>query len=190
MAVEYRTRPFTVEEYFKLFETGIFREDERVELLDGEIVLMPPPGPEHDSTLGRFNRLLVTRLGERALVFGGATLPLSFNSAPNPDYELLVPREDFYRNGRPRPAEDVYAVIELSMSSLAYDRGRKLRAYASARIREYWVVDIAHWAVEVHREPSDVGYASRHIARPGQSIALAAFPDIEFTVDELLGPRT
>lgn len=136
MAVEYRTRPFTVEEYFKLFETGIFREDERVELLDGEIVLMPPPGPEHDSTLGRFNRLLVTRLGERALVFGGATLPLSFNSAPNPDYELLVPREDFYRNGRPRPAEDVYAVIELSMSSLAYDRGRKLRAYASARIRE------------------------------------------------------
>lgn len=76
MAVEYRTRPFTVEEYFKLFETGIFREDERVELLDGEIVLMPPPGPEHDSTSGRFNRLLVTRLGERARVWRRDVAPL------------------------------------------------------------------------------------------------------------------
>jgi Uma2 family endonuclease len=190
MAVEYQTRPFTVEEYFKLVEVGILREDDRVELLDGEIVLMPPTGKDHNSVVARIIRALVMQLGERAIVLPAGSLRLSDISAPQPDFAILRPREDFYRARLARP-EDVIALVEAAASSLRYDRGRKLRAYARAGIPEYWIANLSAWTIECHAQPDRAAerYAVTALAAGGDTIALAAFPDIDFSVVDLLGPK-
>jgi hypothetical protein len=188
MATDYQTRPFTVEEYFKLVEVGILAEDERVELLDGEIVLMSPIGPDHNSTVLRINQFFVSRLGERAMVLPQGSLRLSNFSAPQPDFCVLRPKDDFYRAALAEPA-DVVALVEVSNTSLAYDRGRKLRAYVRARIPEYWIADLAAWTVVRHRTPNDLGYTEVAVNSGDDEIALEAIPEIRFRVSELLGPR-
>jgi Uma2 family endonuclease len=188
MATEYRTRRFTVEEYFRLAEVGILKEDERVELLDGEIVLLPAIGPDHNSVVLRMNHLLVSRLGERAMVLPQGSMRLSDTSAPEPDFCVLRPKDDFYRSGLALP-EDVYALVEVSGASLAYDRGRKLKAYARARIPEYWIADLAAWSIIGHRNPNDLGYAEVTTYAADAEIAFEAAPTIRFRAAELLGPR-
>ena len=103
-----------------------------------------------------------------------------------PDLALLVERDDLYRRKLPRPA-DVHAVIEVALSSLKSDRTQKLEAYAAANIVEYWVVDVRNERIETYREPRGTEYASYRLALRGDSVSFAAFPDVVFTVDELLG---
>ncbi|MBC5803341.1 MAG: Uma2 family endonuclease, partial [Candidatus Eremiobacteraeota bacterium] len=83
----------------------------------------------------------------------------------------------------------VYALVECADTSLRYDRGTKLRVYAKAGVREYWIVNLVEHCVEAHREPHDLGYAVTEVRRPGESLAFEEFPEIEFTVNEILGPR-
>ena len=188
MATDYRTRPFTVEEYFKLVEVGILAEDERVELLDGEIILMAPIGPDHNSTVLRMTRYFVSRFGERAMVLPQGSMRLSRISAPEPDFCVLRPKDDFYRAALAEP-EDVLALVEVASTSLAYDRGRKLRAYARAGIPEYWIADLVAWTVVRYRSPNDLGYSETTINSGDDEIALSAIPEVTFGVSELLGPR-
>jgi len=187
MATDIQKRPFTFDEYFKLVEAGILKEDDHVELLDGEILLMPPIGEDHDSTTIRFTRSLISKLGDRIMLLPAGTMKLSKYSAPEPDFALLRPRSDFYRGGHPQPA-DTFALVELSDSSLSYDQGRKLNAYARARIPEYWIANLRSWHIARYREPSDIGYAEPTIFSGAEPLSFAAFPDVTFSVDELLGP--
>jgi Uma2 family endonuclease len=188
MAVEFERRRFSFDEYFKLVEAGILREHDRVELIDGEILLMAPIGLDHASVVARMNRSLVSRLGERAIVMPQSTQRLSDFNAPEPDFAIAAPRDDFYRSAYAKPS-DMFAFVEVAQSSLAYDRGRKLRLYARHGIQEYWIADLADWSVEVLREPREETYASRRIARGEESLAFAAVADVTFTVAELLGPK-
>lgn len=190
MAIGYRTRPITVEEYREMGRVGILGERESIELLDGELIALPPMGHRHAAAVSRLTRFFLFRLGDRTDVRPQLPTHLSPISEPQPDLALVVLRPDFYASDdHPLPSE-TFALIECAESSLAYDRGKKLRAYARAAIRECWIVDLAHASIEISREPSDLGYASTTVAVAGDVVAFEAFPDVTFTVSELLGLST
>ena len=179
-------RPITVEEYNRMAETGILDPDERVELLDGDLIRVPPHGPPHYSIVARMANVLMKRLSARALVTVQLPLIVSERSEPEPDIAVVALREDFYASGIPRPP-DVYAVVEVADSSLGIDSGKKLAIYAAAGVLEYWIVDVRRGAVIVHRKPNGSLYDSVQTAYRSASVSFAAFPDETFTVDELIG---
>lgn len=186
MAIDYQRRPITVEEYHRMGELGFFGPEERVELLDGELIAVPPVGESHASAIERLNWYFITRLGERAGVRPQLPTRVSRISEPEPDFAIVVRRADFHASGHPQPPE-TFALVECADSSLRYDRGKKLSAYARGGVREYWIVNLVEACVEVYGDPNDVGYGRSQIARAGESLAFAAFPDVAFSVAELLG---
>jgi Uma2 family endonuclease len=185
MAVAYHPRLFTVDEYHAMGDAGVFSPEERVELLDGEILTMPPIGPRHAGDVDRLAYFLITAFGRRAVVRGQNPVRLDGYSEPEPDIALLRPRDDFYASRHPEP-HDVFALIEVAETSLAYDRGKKLRAYARRGIAEYWIIDLRRDEILVYREPSKTGYGSESAGARGDTLAFAAFPDDTFPVDDLL----
>ena len=134
---------FTVDDYQRMGETGILREDDRVELIEGEIVSMPPIGSPHGGGVKHLNRLLAQAVGERAIVAVQDPVVLRPRSEPQPDIALLRPRPDFYAHSHPEAA-DVLLLIEVADSTLHYDLHVKVPLYARQGIPEVWVVDIAH----------------------------------------------
>ncbi|MBM2812424.1 MAG: hypothetical protein HW416_3183 [Chloroflexi bacterium] len=187
MAVERARRLFTVADYYRMAETGILAEDDRVELIEGEIVEMPPIGDRHASCVGRTTDLFFRLFGNLARVWVQNPVRLSNRSEPVPDLMLLQPRPDFYVSGHPK-ASDVLLLVEVSDSSEAYDRRVKLPLYAREGVPEVWIVDLGRSVVRVHREPSPTGYALVATHRRGERIAPAAFPDIVIKIEEILGP--
>jgi len=180
-------RRFTVDEYHKMVDCGILHEDDRVELIEGEIVQMSPIGSRHAAQVRRLNRVLGRLVADRAIVAVQDPVALSPDSEPEPDVTLLAPRPDFYRARHPGP-EDVLLLIEVSDSSADHDREIKLPLYARAGIREVWIVDLAAPdAVDVHQVPSATGFtrALRH-AR-GETLAIPGLPDTVVAVDAILG---
>jgi Uma2 family endonuclease len=186
MAVALDRRLFTVDEYHLMVRAGILAEDDRVELIRGEVVRMTPIGRHHAATVDRLNRLFTSKLGERVIVRVQGPVPIAPDSEPQPDVSLLRPRSDFYRDTPLRPP-DVFLVIEVADSSLATDRGVKVPLYAEAGLREAWLLDLAAERVEVHRGPGPAGWRESFTLRRGQTLAPEAFPDLTLTVDDLLG---
>ena len=187
MAIVLKTHRFTVDEYHRMGEVGIFSEDDRVELLAGEIVEMSPIGPLHAGTVGRLTALFASRLGTEALVWIQNPLLLrTEDSEPQPDVILLRPRPDFYTRSHPE-AQDVYLVIEVADTSVVTDREVKFPIYASAGVPEAWLLDVSMQRLEVHRHPTPDGYQDVHSLRRGESVAPQAFPGLTLTVDALLG---
>ncbi|HVC35036.1 MAG TPA: Uma2 family endonuclease [Chloroflexota bacterium] len=180
------TRRFTVDEYSLMAEAGILKEDDRVELIEGEIVQMSPIGRFHVGIVIRLNHLFVTRLGDVAQVSVQNPVHLHEYSEPEPDVALLVPRADFYTSALPTPA-DVLLLVEVADSSIEFDREVKIPLYARAGIREVWLVDLNAGAVSVFREPSADGYRSIQTLRRGAWASALAFPGREFAVADLLG---
>lgn len=179
-------RRFTVEEYERMGTTGILGEDDRLELLDGEIVSMTPIGPVHAAVVDRLNELLVLHLGDRANVRVQNPVRIPPWSEPQPDLQLLKRRTDFYQSGHPEPL-DVLLAIEVADSSLATDRAIKVPLYAKAGFVEVWIVDLSGRRVIVNREPLDGFYTRIDVARPGDAVSPAAFDDVALTVEEILG---
>ena len=179
-------RRFTVDEYYRMAEAGILREDDRVELLDGEIVEMTPIGPGHAGQVNCLTRIFTSRLGDRAIVSVQNPVILGTHWEPEPDFVLLRPRLDDYRTAHPRPA-DVLLVVEVADTSLARDRKIKLPAYAAAGVPEVWILNLREERIEVYRDPAADGY--RDVRRWGRGTRLAprAFSDLELSVDEVLG---
>jgi len=178
-------RLFTVEEYHRMGEVGILKETDHVELIRGEIVEMSPQGFRHRAFIDNLNRLLVTRLGDRAVVSIQMPIVLAGDTEPEPDVQVLRPPMVPYKHREVR-ADDAFLLIEAGVSSLAYDRSAKLRLYAEAGIPEYWVVDCVAESIEVHRTPHTEGY--REVARitePTATVALQAFPDVVLTLAEI-----
>ena len=166
-------------------EAGILTEKDRVELLNGEIIALPPIGSWHAGHVNRFNRILLPALLQRAVVSIQGPVRLSDESEPEPDVMLLKPREDDYTGGHPGP-EDVLLLIEVADTSVEYDRGTKLSAYARAGIREVWILIRAERRIYVYTGPSVGGYANVRGVGRGQSIAPNAFPDMVLEVDKVI----
>lgn len=147
---------FTTEEYHKMGEAGIFHEDDRVELVEGEIVEMTPIGARHAETVNTFNDLMGDlRGGSGYTISVQNPIVLGIHDEPQPDLALL--RADRNRTRLPRP-EDVLFVVEVSDTTLRYDRETKLPLYARGGVREAWLVDLQNGVIELHTEPSTDGY--------------------------------
>jgi len=187
MQTETTKKLFTVAEYYKMYEAGIFAPDERTELIDGEIITMSPMGLPHGSSVMRATDFLVPLLKGKALVSVQVPVDLDEYNEPVPDLCLLKPSEDYYASRRADPS-DVLLVIEISETSLAYDSGRKLRAYARARIGEYWILNLKDQTLLVFRDPANKRYATRLTFHRGDSISVNAFPETVFHAEDLLGP--
>ncbi len=180
---------FSVDDYEQMIAFGILTENDRVELIRGEIIDKMPIGDEHCACVKRLNRLLNRAVGDRALVSVQDPVRLP-DSEPEPDLALLRPREDFYASGKPRP-NDVLLLIEVADTTLEYDREVKRALYAEVGIQEYWIVNLSRQALEVHRQPQpDGSYGEAQILERNHAIAMIAFPDLHFTVADLLFPSS
>jgi Uma2 family endonuclease len=186
MAVQPRRYRFTAAEYHRLAEAGILGEDDRVELIDGEIIEMSPIGSRHMAGVNRLNRRLVRAVGDAAIVSVQNPIQVGDHHEPQPDVTVLRPRADDYASAVPI-AEDVLLVVEVADSSADYDRGTKAPLYARGGIAELWIVDLNRDHLVVYRDPTSAGYATTRVLRRGESIRPLAFPELEITVDEILG---
>lgn len=148
---------YTVAEYQRMGETGILPPDARVELIDGEIIDMPPINPPHAGTVNCLVRLLGLAVGDRAVLLVQNPVVLSRHSAPQPDLALALPRRDFYASRHPRPADTVL-VIEVADSTLPYDRDTKIALYARNRIAEAWLIDLQSKRLVRYRKPRRGAY--------------------------------
>jgi Uma2 family endonuclease len=178
-----RTR-ISVERYQKMAECGAFTREDRIELIEGDMLDMAPNGTPHISLTAQLTRLLVLTLGDRAVVSPMAPVVLGDFSEPEPDLAVLKPRADFYRGKRP-DAADALLVIEISESSLAFDQGIKRALYARYGIPEYWVVDVTGRCLHVYREPNAAGFAWTETVGTAGSVEASTLPGLRIEVRDL-----
>ncbi len=186
MSVLPQRRRFTVEEYERMVEVGILHEDDRVELIEGEIVQMTPANPPHIFVLGSLHELLGELLRGRVFISPQAPVRLFPDSMPEPDLAVLALPKAKYMKQLPRP-DDVLLVIEVSDTSLHDDLNRKLPLYARYGIPEAWVVDIPHQKIITARDPGPDGYADVVTVPYEGSVSPEVFPDVSFGVRDILG---
>lgn len=179
------THRFNVTDYYRMAETGVLKPDARVELIDGEIIDKSPIGPFHGGVTNYLIEFFTAKSKGRWRTTVQNPVRLDDYSEPQPDLALVKPSPDFYRKRHPQP-EDVYLVVEVSNTSLALDREKKLPVYGRAGIAEVWIIDLAGLTVEVYREPHFTGYESKTILRPGNQARPQAFPDVAVDVADLL----
>ena len=174
---------FDVDEYYKMTEAGILKRGQRVELIDGEIIDLNAIGSPHAAITNRLTRFFARlAVNETALLSVQNPLRLDAFNESVPDFMVLRPRADDYRTGHPSAA-DVLLLVEVSDSSLPYDRGPKLALYAKFGVPEVWIVDIAGAAIEIYRKPAEDGYSMTE-RRTGGSLspALLAGADVDVAV--------
>ena len=178
-------RRFTVAEYYAMADAGILTEKDRVELLDGEIVLMAPIGNRHQSSVDGHGEMFMLRLQGRANVRIQGPVRLDDDNEPEPDVTLLRRRDDYYATGHPGP-DDVLLLIEVADSTLEFDRNVKLRLYAQAGIPEVWISNLRNRRVESYTDPTESGYAIVRYFEAGSSVTPLNFPDIELEVVRII----
>lgn len=176
---------FTTEEFEKMAAAGVFGDDQRVELIEGEVVEMTPIGDVHGACVDRLTRWLVLGVGERGQVRIRGAVRIGRYSEPQPDVLVLAPRGDDYQSGNPREV-DVLLLIEVADSSLDKDRNYKRPVYERERVREIWIVGVNGEAVEVEVLQPDGSWKTA-LYRRGDTVSPSAFPDVVIDVDCLLG---
>ena len=175
-----------VHDYHRMGEAGILGEDDRVELIDGELIDMAAIGVGHASVVTRINKALVLAAGDRALVSVQNPVRLDEFNEPQPDFAVLLPRHDFYGTRHPGPS-DVLLLVEVADSSLQFDRIVKLPLYARFGIAEVWIVDLKGRTLETNRSPGDGHYGQVSTHGPGEILTLSAAPDITVRMDQVFG---
>jgi Uma2 family endonuclease len=185
-------RRFTVEDYHWLTEKGFFAEDDRVELIRGQVVQMAAKGTAHETCGRRLLRELTKQIGDRATLQSQSPISLPMNSEPEPDFAIVKNREDDYLLSHPLPA-DVLLIIEISDSSLDYDRETKLPLYAEAGIYDYWIFNLHQNLLETYCEPyqnndGEFGYRLKKIVLPNETIILPQFPDLVIDLINIFPP--
>lgn len=184
---------FTVAEYHRLTELGFFTEDDRVELISGELFKMAAKGVLHETCLRRLLRELSQLITEQATLQCQSPIILSQNSEPEPDFTILKNREDDYLSSHPTE-EDILLLIEISDSSLDYDQDVKLRAYAENNIKEYWIFNLIDRQLECYNEPyqkldQSFGYRRKLIMLPNESVILPGFPELSLELSKVFPPQ-
>jgi len=181
-------RQFTVDDYRRMREAQILTEDDRVELLDGEILLMSPVGPFHVGLVIKLTQLPSALLGTTGLLSVQNPIELNQFGEPQPDVAVLRPRDDSYTTALPAP-NDILLVIEVSDSSLAYDREQKLPQYALAGIAEVWIVDVQKQIIEQYTQPFEDQYTKLTKVFHGHRIAATTIPTLSFTTDHIFSAK-
>ncbi|SRR5712691_1563456 len=185
MSMQLSTRRFTVHDFHRMAQAGIFSEDDRVELLDGEIIEMTPIGSRHAACVARLDRLFNLRLGTAGIVWVQNPIKIDDRTEPQPDLVLLRPRPDFYAQAHPGP-DDVLLLIEVADTTLEMDREVKLPLYAKAGIREVWIVDLTGGTVQLYRQPSLQGYQTSIQARGIEQLTAEALPNLTISASDIL----
>lgn len=180
-----RERLLSIEEYYKMAEVGIIGPTDRVELIAGKIITMSPIGSSHLATMNRINRLFSDLFRGTSIVQVQGPINLPPHSQPEPNVILLAYRADFYEHELPE-ATAVQLIVEVSKSTLQFDRSVKVPLYAEVGIPEYWIVNLPDQQIEVYRQPSGQSYLERHIAQKGEAIHCLAQPDVTIKVEEVL----
>lgn len=166
-------RRLTVDDFAKMCEAGILSADDRVELIDGELVEMPPMGPPHAGIVNHLAKILILHLGDRADVRVQSSVLLSRFTQPEPDLAVVRPDLDHYLQRHPDPG-DILIAIEVADSSLAYDREEKMPRYAAAGVPEAWLVNVRARTITVYTEATSTGYrASRTLDWTDELVATA-----------------
>ena len=185
MSVQMQKRLFTVQEYHLMGDAGIFGNNERVELIEGEIIEMAAIGKRHAARVDRLARLF-SRIPESLVIFRVQNpICLDDKSEPQPDIALVQPRADFYEESLPN-SEDILLLVEVSDSTIDYDRDVKVPNYARSGIQEVWLWDLEVNCLEVYRDPTANGYSSMQQFAGGEMVSPLAFPDFEVSVDLIL----
>jgi len=176
---------FTVEEYRRMGELGFFTEDYRVELIRGDLVDMNPIGVPHMNCVTRLTHLFVERSSGRYFVSVQNPVAAADDSEPQPDFSLLRELSKTSAEGPPSKEKTLIA-IEVSDTTLSYDRNVKLPLYAETGIPEAWIVDIKGKKIEVHSEPSPDGYKATRVFAAGEKVHSATVADLSVPVDEVM----
>jgi Uma2 family endonuclease len=182
--LEVRPHLFTVDEYHRMGEAGILCENDRVELIEGKLVDMPPIGSPHAGKVNRFNMLLSKVLGDKAILALQNPVRLGKRSEPQPDITILRPRSDFYEKSHPQP-KDVLLLIEVADTTTRFDREVKIPLYAAYGIPEVWLIDLRSKRVEVYLQPSKNGYRQRLRPENDERLALSLLPDVSIAIADL-----
>ncbi len=183
------THRFTVEEYYTMYEAGLFGDGKRVELIEGEVIDMSPIGNRHTMCVMRLNRLfhelmMKNNAFDLVMIFIQSPIRLSLLSEPEPDLSMVKHRD--YSSGHPGPS-DTLVIVEVSDTSLGYDTRVKMPLYARSGIPQAIVVALGDEYLESYTEPSPAGYQRKERFQRGQSVPLVALPQIQISVDEILG---
>ncbi|MEA5619996.1 Uma2 family endonuclease [Cronbergia sp. UHCC 0137] len=184
MVLQLLRHQFTVQQFHKMAESGILSENERVELIRGEMIDMSPIGTRHSGCVLFLTNLLALLLGGRALINVQNPIELDEISEPQPDIALLKPRSDFYRTSHPQP-EDIFLLIEVADTTVKYDREVKIPLYAEAKIPEVWLIDVNQEVIEVYRNSIQGIYQDVQHLQKNQILSILAFPDVNINVNEI-----
>ena len=176
---------FNISQYHLMGETGILTDRDHVELIEGEIIEMSPIGTGHAVCVNRLARILFWSLSDEITISVQNPVCLSNFSEPEPDFAILKGQPENYENQHPEP-EDILALIEVSDSTVDYDRTRKAPLYGRHQIRELWIIDLNAQVIEVYRSPSSNGYQQIQILQQGQSVEFEALPNILIKVTWIL----
>lgn len=183
LPAEVERHRFDAEEYHRMLEVGLLSEDDRVELIGGEIVEMTPIGWRHVQCINRLTMLLA-RFAAGTEYVVSVQNPVRTGPSDEPQPDITVIRE---RPGTLPTPEDVALIVEVAETSLTYDRDVKLPLYAEAGIPEVWIVDLRGRKVEVHSSPSPEGYRASRSAGPGEQLRSATVEGLSVAVQEVLG---
>ncbi|MEG4441104.1 Uma2 family endonuclease [Microcoleus sp. AT9_B5] len=180
-------RKWTVKEYHKLGEIGIFNPEERLELIEGNIIKISAKGTLHAAATRRTATLLHNLVGNQAAVYTQDPIALDDNSEPEPDIAVVRIDPFDYATHHPTPSE-VYLIIEVADSSLTFDREIKAKIYARSGIADYWVLNVGDRQLHVFREPAEDGYQSEVILGETASISPLEFPAFNIAIQAMLPP--
>jgi Uma2 family endonuclease len=185
MSVAVSRRRFTADDYQRMGQAGILCAEDRVELIDGEIIAMTPIGPRHCASVDRATRAFVTKAGDSAIVRVQGSVRLDLHNEPEPDLVLLRPRADFYASRHPGP-DDILLIVEVADSSIDYDREVKSRLYARSGVQQYWLADLIELVLVCYSSPEGGTYQSVRRYTRGQSLAPNLLPECIIAVEDLL----
>lgn len=177
---------FTVDEYYRMLDVGVIRPDDRIELIEGEIVQMAPMSCKHGGCITYLIQVLNELVNGKAIVNSQIPLHLNDYSEPEPDVCILKNREDFYRNAHATP-KDILLVIEVSLSTLSYDLNAKIPMYANSGVIEVWVVDLENEEVHQFTEPLDGEYQNHIIHQKNETVQAQQIESAVLSVNDILG---
>jgi Uma2 family endonuclease len=186
MSTDVIKRLFTVRDFHRMVDAGILAEHDRVELIRGEVITMSPIGPPHSAIVDRITRAMVRAAGDEAIVRVQSNVELSEYNEPEPDIVLMRPRDDFYYSALPAPA-DIFLIVEVSDSSIRYDRGLKAELYAETGVPEYWVVDVKNRQVFAYSDPQGQEYRAVREFSSGDVVSPRLLPNCSVSVASMVG---